>query len=51
MQAEFERIKDLGAEVVKEPYELDGNFWLATFADPDGNCFQLATPMSMPDEG
>jgi len=43
---EFERIRDLGAEVIKEPYELEGSFWLATFADPDGNYFQLASPMS-----
>lgn len=47
---EFERIKGLGAEVVREPYELEGGFWLATFADPDGNYFQLATPMGRPAE-
>jgi predicted enzyme related to lactoylglutathione lyase len=45
VQGEFERIKTLGAEVIKEPYELEGAFWLATFADPDGNYFQLASPM------
>lgn len=40
---EFERIKGIGAEVVKEPYEMQG-MWIATFADPDGNYFQLMTP-------
>lgn len=29
--------------VVKEPYELQG-MWIATFADPDGNYFQLMSP-------
>ena len=43
VQAEFERIKGIGATVVKEPYELQG-MWIATFADPDGNYFQLMTP-------
>ena len=45
---EFERIKGLGAEVIKEPYDMQDGFWLATFADPDGNYFQLASPMSVP---
>ena len=40
---EFERIKAAGAEVVKEPYEIEG-MWIATFADPDGNYFQLMSP-------
>ena len=40
---EFERIKAGGATVVKEPYELQG-MWIATFADPDGNYFQLMSP-------
>jgi predicted enzyme related to lactoylglutathione lyase len=43
VQAEFDRIKGAGATVVKEPYELQG-MWIATFADPDGNYFQLMTP-------
>jgi len=45
---EFDRIKGLGARVKAEPYqpgEEAGDFWLATFEDPDGNFFQLATPM------
>lgn len=41
---EFERIKAIdGVEVIKEPYDLQGG-WIATFADPDGNYFQLMTP-------
>ncbi len=46
VKEEFKRIKALGATVVKEPYELQGG-WIATFADPDGNYFQLVTPMQM----
>jgi predicted enzyme related to lactoylglutathione lyase len=45
---DFKRIKDLGAEVIAEPYQPGkddkSEVWLATFADPDGNYFQLATP-------
>ena len=46
VKGEFERIKALGAEVIKEPYAMgeDKNYWIATFADPDGNYFQLVTP-------
>ena len=43
VKGEFERIKKSGAVVVKEPYEMQGA-WIATFADPDGNYFQLMTP-------
>ena len=43
VKKEFERIKKLGAKVIKEPYQMEG-FWIATFADPDGNYFQLMTP-------
>lgn len=49
VKGEFERVKGVGATVVKEPYELGDGFWLATLADPDGNYFQLATPFEMPD--
>jgi predicted enzyme related to lactoylglutathione lyase len=44
VKEEFERIKGLGGAVVKEPYEMEGG-WIATLADPDGNYFQLVTPM------
>ncbi len=43
VQAEFERIRSLGATVIKEPYQM-GPAWIATLADPDGNYFQLMTP-------
>ena len=43
VKAEFERIKGLGAAVIAEPYEMDGSK-IATFADPDGNYFQLMSP-------
>ena len=48
--AEFERIRATGATVVREPYNPMGpdatqDFFLATFADPDGNYFQLMSPM------
>lgn len=46
---EFARIKDLGAEVVAEPYNPMGDgdgMLMCTFADPDGNYFQLAPPWS-----
>ena len=43
VKEEFERIKGAGATVVKEPYEIQG-MWIATFADPDGNYFQLMSP-------
>jgi predicted enzyme related to lactoylglutathione lyase len=45
---EFARIRQLGAEVIAEPYqpskEDNPDTWLATFADPDGNYFQFASP-------
>jgi predicted enzyme related to lactoylglutathione lyase len=44
VKEEFERIKKTGAQIVKEPYEMDHGFWIATFADPDGNYFQLMSP-------
>jgi predicted enzyme related to lactoylglutathione lyase len=47
VQGEFERIKSLGARVEAEPYNPgeEGEMLLATFEDPDGNFFQLASPM------
>lgn len=45
VEKEFDRIKKLGAKVIAEPYKMgDGNMWIATFADPDGNFFQLMSP-------
>jgi predicted enzyme related to lactoylglutathione lyase len=45
VKEEFERLKALGAVVIREPYDMSGG-WIATLADPDGNYFQLITPMS-----
>lgn len=44
VKEEFERIKAIGAVVIRAPYEMEGG-WIATLADPDGNYFQLVTPM------
>ena len=46
VRGEFERIKAAGADVVAEPYEPGGGdgMLMCTFADPDGNYFQLASP-------
>jgi predicted enzyme related to lactoylglutathione lyase len=46
VKEEFKRIKALGAVVIREPYELQGG-WIATFADPDGNYFQLMSRLAM----
>jgi predicted enzyme related to lactoylglutathione lyase len=46
---EFARMRDAGAEVVQEPYTPGGDdapdMLVGTFADPDGNYFQLTSPM------
>lgn len=47
VKEEFARLQALGALVIREPYEMEGG-WIATFADPDGNYFQLVSPMNMP---
>lgn len=45
---EFARMKAAGASVVAEPYHpgTEEQGWIATFADPDDNYFQLMSPMS-----
>ena len=50
--SEFQRMKDAGATVVAEPYHPGGmeEGWVATFADPDDNYFQLMSPMGPPEE-
>jgi predicted enzyme related to lactoylglutathione lyase len=47
IKGEFKRMKGLGAKVIAEPYHPadDQDFWIATLADPDGNYFQLMSPM------
>jgi predicted enzyme related to lactoylglutathione lyase len=52
VKAEFERIRTAGATVVREPYNpmgpnADQEVSIATFADPDGNYFQIGSPMQM----
>lgn len=51
VKEEFERIKATGAKVIKEPYNPGGpeDMLIATFADPDGNYFQLMSPWDMDD--
>ena len=48
VKADFERLKAAGGIVVAEPYafEAQGVTNIATFADPDGNYFQLMSPMT-----
>jgi predicted enzyme related to lactoylglutathione lyase len=51
VQGAFDRFKAAGAIVVREPYsfeEAPGSL-IATLADPDGNYFQLTTPMRPPE--
>lgn len=43
IKEEYTRITSVGAKVIKELYKMEGA-WIATFADPDGNYFQLMTP-------
>ena len=51
VQGVFARLRDAGAIVIREPYSFEGypDMYIATLADPDGNYFQLMTPMG-PDE-
>lgn len=50
VKGEAERFKAAGATVIAEPYTFESapGSWIATFADPDGNYFQLMTPMEFP---
>ena len=47
VKGEFERMKKLGAKVIAQPYHMgdDPDFLIATLADPEGNYFQLVSPM------
>jgi predicted enzyme related to lactoylglutathione lyase len=47
VKGEFERMKKLGVKVIAEPYHMgeDKGHTIATLADPDGNYFQLVSPM------
>jgi len=39
-------LRKLFGKIVAEPYKMgeDTDGWIATFADPDGNYFQIMTP-------
>ena len=47
VKGQFERMQAAGAIVVREPYGFADypDVWIATLADPDGNLFQLVSPM------
>ncbi|HEX8098880.1 MAG TPA: VOC family protein [Actinomycetota bacterium] len=47
VKGEFDRLKAAGATVVQEPYAPgeQTEMFIATFADPDDNYFQLMSPM------
>lgn len=47
VRGDFDRLVAAGATVVKEPYNFDDypDMWIATLSDPDGNYFQLMSPM------
>ena len=51
VKADFARFKAAGATVVREPYNFEQapDSWIATFADPDDNYFQLMSPMGPPE--
>jgi len=48
VESEFGRMRSQGAAVIAEPYHPgdERDHWIATLADPDGNYFQLISPMS-----
>ena len=46
VRGDFDRFKEAGAIVIREPYGFEGEEGLiATLADPDDNYFQLTSPM------
>jgi predicted enzyme related to lactoylglutathione lyase len=47
VKGDFDRFVAAGATVVREPYSFEGEpgSSIATFEDPDGNYFQLMSPM------
>lgn len=54
VKGQFNKLKAAGATVVKEPYSMGEapgqEMLITTFSDPDGNLFQLMSPMEMPSE-
>jgi predicted enzyme related to lactoylglutathione lyase len=52
VKGEYDRFTAAGATVVQEPYApegMEGEGLIATFSDPDGNYFQLMSPMGPPE--
>jgi predicted enzyme related to lactoylglutathione lyase len=49
VSGDLARLRAAGATVIREPYRADEvestETWIATLADPDGNYFQLVSPM------
>jgi predicted enzyme related to lactoylglutathione lyase len=47
VKGDFDKLKAAGAIVVQEPYRPSDEYemWVATFADPDDNYFQLMSEM------
>jgi predicted enzyme related to lactoylglutathione lyase len=47
VKGEFDRLAAAGATVVREPYDPGegSEYSICTLADPDGNYFQLVSPM------
>jgi len=54
VKAQFQKLKAAGGTVVKEPYSMGEtpgqDMLITTFSDPDGNYFQLMSPMDIPTE-
>jgi predicted enzyme related to lactoylglutathione lyase len=46
VKGDFDRFKGAGTIVIREPYDFEQapGAWIATFADPDDNYFQLMSP-------
>ncbi|MFI5227185.1 MAG: VOC family protein [Candidatus Limnocylindrales bacterium] len=52
VKGDFDRLKAAGAIVIREPYNMGEeapDVWIATFADPDDNYFQLTSPFQAPE--
>jgi predicted enzyme related to lactoylglutathione lyase len=45
VNGDFEKLKSAGAIVIQEPYQPAEGYWIATLSDPDGNYFQLVSPV------
>jgi len=39
--ADLDRLRSAGVEVIEEPNDQGGGFWLGTVKDPEGNLVQL----------